>query len=90
MNLSAHCYLQIQRQESLAVPLVLVEARLPLPTKVKPSTRVDLVAFDNPAVGLMCMPLALIESGVAEERVIQSSGAVGPVPEAEARRTGIA
>ncbi len=65
-----------------------LEARLPLPTNVKPSTRVDLVAFDSPAVGLMCMPLALIESGVAEESVIHSCGRVGPVPVAEARGTG--
>lgn len=77
-------------RDLLSLHLVVVEARLPLPTNVKPSTRVDLVAFDSPAVGLICMPLALIESGVADERVIHSCGVVGPGPVVEARRTGSA
>ena len=88
--LSVRCAAELHDSGILALLLVPLQARLPLPTNVKPSTRIDLVAFDKAVVGLMCNPLALIESGVAEDSEIQSCGVVGPVPEAKDRRIGSA
>ena len=59
-----------------------------LPTKTKPSIREDLVAFDNPAVGLICKPRAEIDGDVVLARLAQSTLEFGSDTVAEACLTG--
>ena len=65
----------------------MLRGNVPLPTKVKPSNFVDLVALDKLAVGLMCRPFKnIVDCGVTDERRDHSWLLEGAIAAAETPR----